>query len=148
MWTLKPFKIDERDELGSAILTMMKRGARDKNRTLRITSFAALFRLLDALQAERNQYAPTIYKTITFLLVENHHDPETRSFVLKNVQSIFKRVNQIPVGIFVEPLIKQIKISDKGTQAMNTFDYEFFLELTRHPRTNIKLAIMIIDLLA
>lgn len=51
---------------------MLKQGCRD-NRSLgiRTTSIALMFHLLDGFAREKNKFAPIIYKTLTFLAIDN-----------------------------------------------------------------------------
>ena len=72
LWIHFPAKIEEREEIANNILTCLKRGVRDKSRLLNLSSISSLFYLLDIFSEERNPYAPIIYKTLTFSVVENH----------------------------------------------------------------------------
>ena len=53
-----------------------------------------------------NPYAPILYKILTFSIVENHGDSETREYFLVNFIQLFEKVQNIPVGIVIEPLVK------------------------------------------
>ena len=70
-----------------------------------------MFRLLEEFAKERNQYAPLIYKTLTFLTVEFIWEVEVRQNMLKYFTSLFYRFQTIPISILCEPLLKQIGIS-------------------------------------
>lgn len=39
---------------------------------------------MDVFSETKNNYAPIIYKTLTFSLIENHADMQMREFILKN----------------------------------------------------------------
>lgn len=43
-----------------------------------------MFKLLDKFSAEKNQAAPSLYKTLIFSLVENPEDQTTRELFLTN----------------------------------------------------------------
>ncbi len=45
-WILFPNKLDVRDDLANQIITMLKRGSKDKYRPLRITTICQMFRLM------------------------------------------------------------------------------------------------------
>jgi hypothetical protein len=53
-----------------SLLNVLKRASRDMRQTLVVVSLELLFRLMEQFAQSRNQYAPIIYKTLTFLLVE------------------------------------------------------------------------------
>ena len=73
---------------------------------LKIFTMGLMFRLLEDFAVERNRFAPIIYKTLTFSLIENHDDLDIRFFLISNFSSTFQNLNTIPIGILVEPLIK------------------------------------------
>jgi hypothetical protein len=87
---------------------MLKRGARDKHRPIRTVAICSLFRLLDKFSEEKNNSAPSIYKTLIFSLVENPNDPTLRELYFSNFTALFEAQTSIPVGLLIEPLIKQI----------------------------------------
>ena len=72
VWEVKPDRIEDNHEVAQAILTVLKRGCRDRSRILRTVSFEQMFKLLHNFSTNRNQYAPIIYKSLTFLLIEFH----------------------------------------------------------------------------
>jgi hypothetical protein len=51
---------------------------------------------------------------------------------------IFERINTIPIGIMVDPLIKQIQITEGITFKFNVFDFDFFTCLAKHSRLTVK----------
>ena len=148
VWAHYSGKIEEREEIANAVLKVLKKGCRDRVKNIRMVSIASLYKLLDVFTNERNKYAPILYKTLTFLTVENHNDSETREFMLRNFISLFNGSQSIPVAILLEHLLKQLKLSAGITYIYNTFDFELFLVVTRHPRMNPKLCVMLLDVLA
>lgn len=70
VWEVKADRIEENHEVAQAILTVLKRGCRDKSRILRTVCFEQMFKLLHHFSLNRNQFAPIIYKSLTFLLIE------------------------------------------------------------------------------
>ncbi|CAG9312103.1 unnamed protein product [Blepharisma stoltei] len=145
IWIYLPTTIELHEEFASSILTSIKRGARDKYRILKFGCLGKLFHLLDAFTAERNPYAPIIYKTLTFSLVENYDDPLVREFILANFISTFVNIQSIPVGIVVEPLVKQLQVSPD--LSFNTVDFDFLITIAKHPRLTVKHAIQVMDIL-
>jgi len=97
---------------------------------------------------ERSPYAPIIYKTITFSLIENHQNINLREFIMQNMIYVFRNVTSIPVGIMIVPLIKQIHISNETTYQLNVFDFEFLRVVASHSRLTLGHGIKLLDILA
>lgn len=57
---------------------------------------------------ERNPYAAILYKKLTFSLIENFDDVETRDFMECNFSNLFAKFSSVPIDILLEPLIKYI----------------------------------------
>ena len=74
----------EQEAVGQSIVSALKRTNRDRAMPLRMASLVSMFRLLEKFSYERNRYAPSVYKSLIFSLVENHHDVGTREFMLVN----------------------------------------------------------------
>jgi hypothetical protein len=85
---------------------MLKRGARDKYKPIRIVAICELFRLLDKFSEEKNASAPAVYKTLIFSLVESPGDSSVRYLFFCNFTSLFEQNSTIPIGLLVDPLIK------------------------------------------
>ena len=62
MWEGCAGKIEEKGDVAQAILTMLKRGCRDKSKLLRISSCELMFKLLHNFAVDRNPFAPILYK--------------------------------------------------------------------------------------
>jgi hypothetical protein len=112
IWRLRP-KIAERALVNAPeqITNILKRSARDVKRTLVIVSIDLLFRLLTSFAKEKNQFAPNLYKTLTFLLVEFYWEVDMRQLMLKYFTKLFEEHESIPINILVEPLLRQIELS-------------------------------------
>ena len=93
------------------ILNILKRAARDVKQTLTTIAIELLFRLLEAFAIMRHKFAPTIYKTLTFILVEFYWEVEPRDLVIRHFIYLFKKLETIPIAILCEPLLKQVQIS-------------------------------------
>jgi hypothetical protein len=85
---------------------MLKRGCRDKCKLLRIASCELMFKLLHNFAVDRNPFAPILYKSLTFLLIEFHSDIQIREQMLKHFTTLFSQVQTIPVSILCEPFLK------------------------------------------
>lgn len=147
VWITKSERVQNREEVALAILKLLNKGSRDRSKNLKFCCFTILFKLLETFTSERNNYAPKIYKSLTFLLVENHQDNDVREFMFKNFADVFKNVKNIPIAILLESLMKQITLSGNVTYHFNIFDFEFFQVIAKHPRLHLKLAIDFVDLL-
>lgn len=107
IWSHKPLFIAKNLEgAPEAILSIMKRAARDVLHTLSSTSIELMFRLLETFATNRYSFAPTVYKTLTFLLIEFYWETEVREIMLKHFIYIFKNFEAIPIKILCEPLLK------------------------------------------
>lgn len=69
--------------LGDSILSILKRSSRDRKSTLSKIAIELLFRLFDNFIKTRNSYAPTVYKSLTFLLVELYWVTEMRETMIR-----------------------------------------------------------------
>ena len=93
-----------------------------------------MFRLLDKLSVTKNKFAPRIYKTLIFSLVENPNDPTIREMYLTNFKELFINNKKIPVGLLVEPLLRQINQLLSVSFQFKNFDFDFFRFVTNHPK--------------
>mmetsp|Transcript_30365 Transcript_30365/g.29726 ORF Transcript_30365/g.29726 Transcript_30365/m.29726 type:complete len:186 (-) Transcript_30365:3297-3854(-) len=131
-------------------MVMLKRGCRDRMKLVRVVSCELMFKLLHTLALQRNQFAPLLYKSLTFILIEFHLDEQIREQMLKHFMTIFQLLPSIPVTILCEPLIKQIQINDSHLTnfQFNTFDFDFFKAVINHKRVSANLAMQIADEMA
>ena len=51
-------------------------------------------------------FAPILYKSMTFVLIESYLSIELRESLLKNFIELFKNHPNIPIAILCEPLLK------------------------------------------
>ncbi len=115
---------------------------------LKYSCFSFLFKLLENFALERHPYAPILYKTLTFTLIETHSDSSLRGYLLENFQNIFESFPNIPIAILLEPLIKQIQVSEGKSYNLNVFDIKFLDACSGHPKLTVKVAIQLLDLVA
>lgn len=147
IWLLFPSYIDENPNISENILSFLKKSTRDLQSNVLVNcSIIFLFKILDVLAINKNTYAPIIYKTLTFSCIENYSNISLREIFLKNFEEIFEKYLTIPIHILLEPLIKQIQVNEKN-YAINIFDLEFFKKCAMHPKMQIKLAIIMFDLM-
>ena len=108
-------------------------------------TFGRLFHLLSVFCDLKYSFAPIIYKTLTFFLIEKYSDDNIREFLLNNMKLALNEFSLIPLGILLEPLIKQSLIG-KNIK-FNIFDFDFYNFISQHPRLTIKDAVLLLDLL-
>ena len=135
------------EEENYRILSIFKSLYKDNNHLVQFTSICQLFRVLLVFSSERNTFVPIIYKTLIFSFIEYHHDLSIRELMLSNFSYLFKVVLSIPVGIMVEPYVKQIQYNLGKTYYFNLNDISFLTTVARHPRYNVKEAMLTLDVL-
>ena len=140
--------MEEQEGLANQILLMIKKAIRDNFTSLKMIAVTYLFRLLENFASERNPYAPIVYKILTFSLIENHEDKALREYMLMNFTQIFQSFSTIPVGVLLEPLVKQIQVSEGTTYILNLFDFKLLDSLSNHPKLSVKQGILLLDVLA
>ena len=135
------------EEENYRILSIFKSLYKDNNHLVQYTSINQLFRILLVFSSERNTFVPIIYKTLIFCFIEYHHDLSIRELMLSNFSFLFKVVLSIPVGIMIEPYVKQIQYNLGKTYYFNLNDISFLTTVARHPRYNVKEAMLTLDVL-
>lgn len=146
LWIYYPGHVEESSDLSDLILTLLKKGTRDRSDLVVNSSIAMLFKLLDYFASVKNSFAPIIFKTLTFSCIENHANVGMREIFLRNFSELFYRFQSIPINILLEPLIKQIQVGEKN-YVINVFDMEFLLICAEHAKITIKMVILLFDLL-
>lgn len=71
-----------------------------------------------------------------------------REFMLRNFAHIIHKYQSIPIEVFLEPFVKQVKIRESKSYFLNIFDMEFILVLVNHRRLRPDIALELFDLLA
>ena len=135
------------EEENYRILSIFKTLYKDKNHLVQFSAICQLFRVLLVFSSERNSFVPIIYKSLIFNFIEYHHDLSIRELMLSNFNHLFKVILSIPVGIMVEPYVKQIQYNLGKTYYFNMNDISFLTTIARHPRYNVKEATLTLDIL-
>lgn len=149
VWILFPQGVEDIVGLINSILDRLKKGARDHSETLKLSAYNLQFLLLDNFAQMKNPQAALIYKKLTFYLMENHADISLREFILRNFHLIFKKYQTIPCEIIMEPLVKQIQVSEQmQSYQLNICDIEFFHLISSHPKLQLKEGVPFFDLLS
>ena len=135
--------IGNNENIMNSILNLINRTCRDESIYMKTIAVVYMFHLLQLLAAKKSQFAPIVYRTLTFLLVENYTNAEMRDFLERNFTLIFKSNANIPVGILLEPLVKRLQVSEIS---LEIFDYDFMITLAEYPNLSVKHGIQLIDI--
>ena len=65
--------------------------------------------------------------------------------MLGNFMNIFEKVKNIPIGILLEPIVKQLEVA--SDIEYNSIDFDFFIKIAKHPRLSLKIALQTMDAL-
>lgn len=98
--------VGEVEDCANTIIYMLKKACREQSRMIKLTTAGMLFKLLDSFSRTRNVSAPLIYKTLVFNIVESPGDLTLREFYFTNFTELLRSQPSIPIGLFLEPLIK------------------------------------------
>ena len=126
------------------LIASINRRCRDGQKLIEIQSISTLFDWLDFLAEKRSPIASTLYRTLTFLLVEVFHNVDLREFIVVNFSELFKKTNHIPIGVLAEPYVKKFQLNES---AFEMFDFDFVIVLAQHPKLSVQHAIQLIDLM-
>ena len=144
IWCLFSNYLQLQEDISNSILAIIKKIARDGTRSLKFVVFGRVFYILSIFAETKNAYAPIVYKTLIFCIIENYSDERIREFMLLNMITILNDIPTIPINAILDPIIKQAQ-SWKNSGFSFT-DFEFFITAARHPRFNIKEGVLLIDL--
>lgn len=145
IWIYFPNTVEGKYYYSDQIITLTQRANRDKNESLQFLSLVLLFRLMDVFSSENSPYAPIVYRSLIFALVENHSKINIRQLILNNIALTFENYPDIPLSTLIEPYIKLIRRSEGITFFYNQFDFDFLGSISTHPKLNVKNAIQILD---
>ena len=98
--------------------------------------------LLDYFASANVSYAHFVYKTLIFSLIVNHSNEVVRDFIMINLGTALETMDQVPVGVMVEPVVKQISLKGYSNQ-----DFPTFVTLAKHPRLSVRHGLLLADLL-
>ena len=95
VWQTKADAIQNRDgsndSFAESIMSVLKRGCRDNFKSVAFMAIALSFALLEQFASERNMFAPIIYKSLVFLLIDCYTTPDLRIEMLKHFTMLFRR---------------------------------------------------------
>jgi hypothetical protein len=127
-----------------ALVTCYKRTAREDLVTVKMTAVALLFECLVVLVELKNKMAIVLYKSLTFILLENHGHSIIRELLCYNFKSVLETYSTMPTAILVDPLVKRLQLTET---TYFTFDFDLFMTLASHPMTDLESAVLLIDVI-
>lgn len=137
--------IENSENFSSRVIKTFEKISREKSILLKISCLGRFFTLLETFAYNKSSYAPVLYKIITFALVENYSEIETKEFIISNFLFLFSQI-EVPLKILLEPLTKHLTIS--AVEDFNLLDFHFFYKIGEHSQLNSKLGLMFVDSLA
>ena len=138
-------EVDRTEDVRNALLSLLKKGCRDKSKALSFTCITHLFSLLDYFSDARSPVAPVLFKTLQLFLIESFHKPYMRELLQLNFTLTLENIETLPVCQLAEAVVKQIHLNE--TLDFNTFDFDFFIAMARHSRFEGEQAVQLIDVL-
>lgn len=147
MWLAFTDYLDAKEDRVGFVQSVLKKAARDRQKSLRLVAVALSFRLLDKFAQEKNSSAPALYKALIFSLIENPGDLLLREHYFGNFSALFESQPSIPVSLLLDPLLKQIAISENVTYFYKTADFDFFQALAALPKLTPANGLSLADLL-
>ena len=160
MWTCFPNTVEENVEVSlcRSTLAMLKRACRDPKESVRLSTYRGLLQLLESFVAAGSEHGTVVYKILIFTIIEHASDYNSRRQLLMGLGAILDRHEGMPVGVFVEPLVKQITRTqshyadgnrDKPSTSVSELDAEFLHQhIVRHPQLTTVHASLLLQLLA
>jgi hypothetical protein len=146
IWRLRTSLVEQfQPQASDQVVNILKRAARDMKRTLVIIAIEMMFRVLESFTAQKNPFAPTLYKTLTFLLVEFYWEVDVRELMVRQFMALFASYENVPISILCEPLLKQIEISQYHEASFNVFDFEFFNSVANNRKLTLPTALLLMD---
>ena len=84
-------------KLTTAIMQALKKTSKERSRALSTISLNLMSSLLDVFSKERNNFAPIIYKMMTFILIESFHNVDLREEMLNIFTNLYQNNPTIPI---------------------------------------------------
>jgi hypothetical protein len=110
---------------------------------LQLTAHSLVFRLLEGCIAAKSPDSSTAYRLLVSSLLENYVQEDVRNLVQSTLGRILERTPRMPLGILVEPLMKQMRVCGHSAA-----DLAFHNVLAVHPRLEPAQGLMLLDMMA
>jgi hypothetical protein len=69
--------------------------------------------------------------------MESPNDPIIREAIYCNFMSLFEENPNIPIALLIDPLFKLIPTQLGAQYKVKTFDFDFFLFISKHPKLSM-----------
>ena len=148
IWIIYAEKIEANELAPNVIITGLRKVSHDNKKSVQITAFTQLFRLLEAFAPIKNACAPAVYKALIICVIEHFTTPDVREYLLANFKSILSLQDTIPIDPLIEPIIKQLQTIDASKVGLNIFDLDFLLSAAENPKLSLKNAVQLMDVFA
>jgi len=134
VWTAFTSDVERDDQAPKTILLHLNKGFRETSCVdLQLFSLASIFNLLERFASKHKPFAPYLYKTVIFSLIEFHRHEVIRDFIISNLTASLQKMPFAPVDVLVGPLVKQISL-----QGFSNLDLAFLQSLGNHQRLTEK----------
>ena len=145
IWKEYYVEIEKNEDVRNAVLTVVKKGCRDKSKIVSLGCVVQMFCLMDFFSMVKSPVAAVLFKSLQVLLIEGFHRSLPRETLELNFSLSLENIPSLPVSQLIDSVVKQIKLNE--TLDFNTFDFDFFISITRHPRFEEEQALELIDIL-
>jgi hypothetical protein len=132
LWITFAEVFDEIPQATRLALSLLKKGVADESVELQVASVTLLFHLLDNLAEKRHAFAPYLYKSLIFALIGSADNEALHEYLLFNMIITLEKFSNIPIGVLIEPLIKQV-----AKEGYNNLFFDLFAALAMHDRLDI-----------
>eukprot|EP00854_Cymbomonas_tetramitiformis_P003024 gene3024-3844_t len=157
LWLHFPDQVEAEAEKCKAALDALKRELRTGSRDQQLFAVACLFRLLEGFTLTGNAFAPILYKTIIFALVEHSGEPTLRNAFLGQMRDVLAANPSLPVGVLLDPLLRQVipnileesggATSPRGSEGAAPA-IQLLVQATQHPKLESRHALALLPPLA
>jgi hypothetical protein len=102
---------ENRGRVAEGIQQALMRGCRDRLKIVSMLSVSLMAALIEQFARDRNEYAPILYKALTFVFIEQYNNMDSREEILHHFIKLFKTYQGMPISILCDPLLKQIQLN-------------------------------------
>jgi hypothetical protein len=142
LWVTFPEIFDDIPQASRLALSLLKKGVMDEFVELQIASVTLLFHLLDSLADRRHPFAPYLYKSLIFALIGSADNEVLHEYLLFNMIDTLNKFSNIPVGVLVDPLVKQM-----AKEGYNNLLFDLYVAISKHDRLDIEPALKLANIL-
>jgi len=82
VWLHWTAKINTMGDVGNEIVKMLHGFCKQSNTPSKISILSMMFELLESFAGQKNKFAPVLYKSLTYILIENHNEDTVRMHIL------------------------------------------------------------------